>query len=226
MRFLIPIFLVMTLLGCGSRVDPPPSPVPSANAIAAFGPGQRTITNPHLWNTKVISPEVTALFRSFKTPDDVSSWMLSNLEWRDDYDTTYFLASQEVFDSKRAVCSGLARFSRDALSVQGYAPKLIAFWGTDSAHAVTIFPDETGRYRLFSNQYYTPKNDLGYTLDQALVKAAEAFYGSSWRRIDVYEDGGIVTQRVTNEKLAGPIPANGVTSRNIFRLSGPVPERD
>jgi hypothetical protein len=217
-RFLTNAVLCLALLtGCNV-------PVAATGPFGdTFQPGLRLIPNPYPWNTKATSAEGKALFKSFESPEAVSDWMQANLEWRDDYDTSYFLAPQEVLDTKRAVCSGLARVSREALLTQGFNATLIAFWGLESAHAVTIFLDKTGHYRLFSNQFYTPLNDLGTTLDQALVKAAEAFYGSSWRRVAVYEEGGIVTQQVINEKLSGPLPAlpvNGITARNIFRIRG------
>lgn len=221
MKF-FPFFLVLVfLLSCAPQPSNPAAVAPSASPTATATPvvpGFRAIVNPYNWDKVVTSTDLNNVFNRLHSPDDLSAYMRETFVWQDDYDTSNFLAPQEVYQSRRAVCSGFARFAREALQVQGYQSTVIAFWGTETAHAVCIFLDETGHYRMTSNQFYSKLNDLGTLFDAACTKAAQLFYGESWKQITVYEEGGAITQQFTNYKAPAPGAIPNTPGKNAFRI--------
>jgi hypothetical protein len=221
MRHLVAALAAACLFACAPA--PAPAPVPTPTPAATVGPppiapGATQLQERWVWDPQgPISTELAAVLADFKSPDDVAAYLAGRLAWADDYDTSHFLSPDELVKQGRGVCSAFARFWAVALERQGYRVDVLAFWGPASAHAVAVWRDEGGHFRMASNQDWSPRTDLGTERDPALVRAAVEFYGASWSNLLVYDPSGQLRQRIPNQ--VAPVPAAIASpGRNLFTI--------
>lgn len=187
--------------------------------VSRVRPGESVIDNLWAWDRQQTpSDALVAILDREKTPPALASFMQSSYEWRDDYDTGRFLSPDELVSQRYGVCSAFARFWTFALGRLGYKADFVAFWGPSSAHAIAVFRDAGGTYRLASNQFFYDSLDLGHERDAAIVRAAQEFYGSQWSVILVFDpEGGVIRQKIVNEALAAA-PMTPPQGRGVFAI--------
>jgi hypothetical protein len=215
--------LSLLLIGCAQpQTAPVVTPTQAPSLVA---PGKSAIPNSWTWGQQTKpTEELTANLAALKTPADIGYFLQTNFPWQDTYDTSVFLSPNDLVKQKYGVCSAFARFWNYALARQGIQSNFIAFWGPNSAHAVCVFFNPTThKWEMGSNQYYYGASDLApgvSTLDgkeTAIINAAKTFYGDKWSYILVYEEGGQIIQKLTNDKAPTEF-VPGDSSRNIFSI--------
>lgn len=219
MRYILALLaLVAGLLGC----VPAPS-VPATASTSLSPPGFSLLTHGWDWPKQgAPSPELDQLAGSLTSPKAIADWLMREVEWRDDYDTATFLPPAAVVEARRTVCTGFARFWVYMLARQGIKADFVAFWSQSSAHAVAVFRDASGRYRMGSNQNFYEATDLdpgNQGREAALIAAATEFYGAKgWSRVQVYSEHGVILQQVDNALAEAAPLAPAAPGRNLFSV--------
>lgn len=226
MRYIL-LIVLLALTGCvaaPSPVTPAASTTPSPEAFASplVAPGGSLIDTPWRWNDqRTPSEALSAAIIDADNPESFQAYLLANVAWRDDYDIAHFLSPNEVVEAGRTVCTGFARTWQAYLGSKfGIRAEFVAFYGPQSAHAVTVFRAPDGRFRLTSNQFYYKGLDLDPAnegRDAAIVRSAAEFYGAQWSSIEVYDEGGVIRQKLTNQALV-PAPTAQAAGRNVFSV--------
>lgn len=177
MKVLLAFLLLCVLTGCGVNT-----------------PGQTTRVSPYNWPPLgAPSMELEAVLESVDSPEAIARTLASNFSFTESYDINEFLSPNQFIQTKRGCCTAYARFWITALNRLGYDSRFVAIYGADRSHAVTIFRDENGTYRMASNDRYFADLDLdphGRGLKAAAERAAREFYGEDWRSIYFFDEQG------------------------------------
>lgn len=221
----VAVVLLLSILNCTMQPNVPnvptvsPSvmqntPVPSQTLMA---PGTSTITSNFTWDLQgAPSNNLKGILAGFTDVVSIQQFLI-NFNWDSDYDTTKFLSPDELLINKKGVCTAFARFYLLALEKQGYACSFLTIQGSSSAHAIVLFMDNDGHYRCSSNQFYYAKSDFGIFKGPAIIKAAEEFFQADWRAILVYDDSGVIREKITNTN-ASFTPNNPEAGFNVFEI--------
>lgn len=134
-----------------------------------------------------------AVLEQMDSPDAIASHLKSNFTYTTTYDFNEFLSPNQFIEKRQGCCTAYARFWMTALGRLGYDGRFVAIYGDRSSHAITIFREEDGTYRMASNDQYFGELDLdpeGRGFKAAATRAAQEFYGEDWKTIYVFDDEG------------------------------------
>jgi hypothetical protein len=216
---IIALFLFALALALAAGCAPAPALPPSPSAV----PGAATTAPLNLWDWEregADTPELATVLAGLETPEAIASWLQTNVEWRDDFDTRRFMAPASTVKERRTVCTGFARFWIRALARLGIKAEFLAVWSPEGAHAVAV-ARINGQFRLFSNQYYygAPDQALGYDRDQAFAAAASEFYGQRWNTLEWWLTTGQRLDRTDVTRAIAPLaPLTPAAGRNLFTI--------
>lgn len=232
MKRLVTMVAALFALGCVQQSAPAPttvdvSPKPGEILFVPFpnyNPGQSTLNGPWKWSSQVNMPaelekEIDAL------PNDpivIAKYMQKNWPWKDEYDTGVFLSLNQLDEQGYGVCSAFARAWKTINERKGTRTEFVAFWGPTSAHAVAVFKDANGTFRMGSNQYFYGNLDLDPAKTgkwtEAYKAAAVEWYGEKWTDIVVFDEGGIMKEKIRNTELPPQDYKPYTPGRNIFTI--------
>lgn len=158
------------------------------------GPVQTKATTTYNWPPQgTPSMALEAVLEEMDSPQAISSHLKANFEYTTTYDLNEFLSPNQFIESKKGCCTAFARFWITALGRLGYDGRFVAIYGPGRSHAVTIFREEDGTYRMASNDQYFDRLDLdpeGRGFKAAATRAAQEFYGEDWKSIYVFDEDG------------------------------------
>ena len=108
-----------------------------------------------LISTPLVPPQVNS-------PLTLSEYMRANFTYQDEAEgVDYWQTPEETAKLKTADCDDFALYAQKVLQNLGYEAIAIAIKGKDKYfHAICIVKMENGKYRFFSNQYYSYFKDF------------------------------------------------------------------
>ncbi|HEY9720813.1 MAG TPA: hypothetical protein V6D47_02300 [Oscillatoriaceae cyanobacterium] len=186
-QFLLTCLLLSMLTGCSAV------------------PGQAIDQTRWQWPPVETTPQLQAALTPLHDPAETARYLQRNFTFSENYDLACFLSPDEFVVARRGACTAYARFWLAALGHMGLEGHFVAIWGPTDSHAVAIFRDAAGRYRLASNDRYDGDLDLDpqrQGLGAAAKSAAQQFFGNDWRTILFFDDAGRISGRLDAAPLA------------------------
>ena len=186
-QFLLKSLLLSTLTGC------------------SVVPGQALNQTRWQWPPIQTTPQLQAALAPLRDPGTTATYLHRNFTFSENYNLSEFLSPDEFVAVHKGACTAYARFWLAALGHMGLKGHFVAIWGPTDSHAVAIFRDASGHYRLASNDRYYGDLDLDpqqQGLSAASKTAAQQFFGNDWRTILFFDNKGRISGRIDAHPLA------------------------
>lgn len=158
------------------------------------------------------SVELEQALQAYDSPQAVARHLKRDFTFTVDYDYTVFMAPDEFVKRRRGACTAYARYWLAALDRLGLQGDFVVAFGPATSHAMVVFKDHTGVYRMVSNDAIDEARDLDpdrLGLDAAAMGAARAFYGDAWRAVAVLDDRGQLRRQLLNPQAPTKTPPAG-----------------
>lgn len=176
----------------------------SSLAGCGVAPSQAIRQTRWQWPPVRATPQLQAALAPLHSPAATARYLKRDFTFSENYNLACFLSPDEFVATRRGACTAYARFWLSALARMGLEGHFVAIWGPTESHAVAIFRDAQGTYRLASNDRYDPGLDLDprhQGLEAASERAAREFFGDQWRTILFFDQQGRISGRVDAQGL-------------------------